>query len=335
MARQFADSELDRKNILNNPYVVNAIQKQVGLIGTLHNAEYKFTVRQTAQFYEVDVRTIERYLSSFAAELRENGYEIIRGEELDDFKELVDSDINVGIKNARRLGLLNFRAFLNIGMILAESEKARLLRKLILDIVIDVMSEKAGGSAKYINQRDDTYLISLYAGENYRKVFTDALKEYVDMGNFKYAIYTNKIYKSIFKEQAGEYRNILSLTKKENVRDTMYSEVLTTISMYETGLANEIKKKYESLGRKLYPTEVDEIFDTFENNPIWVPQLDVVRMKMASRDYGFRSVTHPELTEYVNPLNTSDFERFLGDKSAELAERIEEYKDVFKRLKDK
>jgi hypothetical protein len=128
-------------------------------------------------------------------------------------------------------------------MLLTESDKARLLRGAILNIVIDVVGKKAGGSPKYINQRDDTYLLSLFAGQSYKKEFIDALTNHVDMGNFKYTIYTDKIYKSIFKEHSREYRTLLNLAKKEDIRNTMYSEVLTTISMYETGLANELKKK--------------------------------------------------------------------------------------------
>jgi hypothetical protein len=337
MAKLLSNSEIDRQNILNNPFAVKTIQKEVGLVGILSDDEYKFTIRQVAQFFEVETRTIERYLVTYADELKHNGYEVLSGKSLEDYKKSAyDTDMNVGI-NAKvaRLGVLNFRALLNIGMLLSESEKARLLRTLILNVVIDIYGEKAGGSAKFINQRDDAFLMSTYLGENYRKSFIDALKDYVDMGNFKYAVYTNKIYKSIFKEHAGEYRNILSLAKDENVRDTMYSEVLTTISMYETGLANEIEKKSKEFGRKLKSNEVDDLFKEFESNPAWVPQIEMARMKMASRDYGFREVLHPELADYVNPINSEEFERFLGEKSAALSERIEQYKDVFKRLKDK
>ena len=46
-------------------------------------------------------------------------------------------------------------------------------------------------------------------------------------------MYTDKIYKSIFKEDADEYRKILKLHVKENIRDTMYAEVLNLISSYE------------------------------------------------------------------------------------------------------
>lgn len=43
-----------------------------------------------------------------------------------------------------QLSLFDFRAFLNIGMLLAESEKAKKVRSLILDIVISTINEKAG-----------------------------------------------------------------------------------------------------------------------------------------------------------------------------------------------
>ena len=38
---------------------------------------------------------------------------------------------------------------------------------------------------------------------------------------------------------------------------------------------------------------------------------------------------------YINTVSQSDFERFLGDKSKALEERIDENIDVFKRLKNR
>lgn len=334
MSKQLTTSAIDRKNILNNSFAVQHIQNDVGIKGLLFDEEYIFTSRQVSTFFEVDEKTIDRYLSDYSEELRQNGYNVLSGKKLQKFKEQFGRDINVPTKTTV-LGVFNFKAFLNLAMLLVESEKARVLRGLILDVLIDVVSAKTGGNSKYVNQRDETYLLSLYVGENYRKSFTDALKNYVDMGNFKYAIYTDKIYQSVFKEKARQYREILSLNQKENVRDTMYSEVLTTISMYENGLAHEIKKKFNQLTRKLVPEEVDEIFNDFESNPAWIPQIDMVRVKMASRDYGLRLVEHPELKGYIRPLDTVEFEKFLGEKSKELSKRIQEYQDVFKRLKDK
>jgi hypothetical protein len=56
---------------------------------------------------------------------------------------------------------------------------------------------------------------------------------------------------------------------------------------------------------------------------------------MASRDLAFRDALHLQLKEYVTPLQRDEFERFLGEKSKELADRLEEAKDVMKRLKER
>ena len=98
------------------------------------------------------------------------------------------------IGKTARLGVLDFRAFLNIAMLMTESERAGLLRKAILDIVIDTINRRTGGGTKYINQRDEDFIQSAFIEENYRKLFTDALKDCLDMGNFKYALYTDRIY---------------------------------------------------------------------------------------------------------------------------------------------
>jgi hypothetical protein len=56
---------------------------------------------------------------------------------------------------------------------------------------------------------------------------------------------------------------------------------------------------------------------------------------MASRDLAFRDALHQQLKEYVAPLQRDEFERFLGEKSKELVDRLEEAKDVMKRLKER
>ena len=56
---------------------------------------------------------------------------------------------------------------------------------------------------------------------------------------------------------------------------------------------------------------------------------------MASRALAFREAVHMQLKEYNTPVQRDEFERFLGEKSKELAERLEEAKDVMKRLKER
>ena len=150
-------------------------------------------------------------------------------------------------------------------MLLVESETAAELRRIVLDIVIDTINQKAGGGTKYINQRDQDFIGAFLQEENYRREFTDALRDYVDMGNAKYAIYTDKIYQSIFREKAKEYRQVLKLSEKERIRDTFYSEILTIISSYECGLASMIKDQSEKVGHKLNNWELSDLFVAFEN----------------------------------------------------------------------
>ena len=220
-------------------------------------------------------------------------------------------------------------------MLLSESEKAKDLRSKILDIVLDSIYQTAGGSTKYINQRDEDFIQAIAKEPQYRKEFTSALNECLEMGNYKYSVYTDKVYKAIFKENAKEYKQILQLEEKENARDTMYSEVLTLIASFETGIAHEMRNKAESLRRKLLPSELDEIFETFSNHPAQKPHIESARTKMASRDYGLRKIVHPALEENIKALSKGEFDRFLGEKSKELKERLEENIEVFKRLRDR
>ena len=338
MAKDLTNSGVARQNILNNNYALQEIQTAVGIKGILFENEYRFTKKQLAEFFEVTERTIDNYIEKYEAELAKNGYEVVVGKRLIDLKLVIqhqhDHEMDFVIKTAR-LGVFNFRALLNLGMLLTDSLKARELRSTILDIVIDTINKRTGGGTKYINQRDEDFVGNLLRGEDYRKEFTDALRDYVDMGNFKYLVYTDKVYVSIFKENADEYRKILSLEKDENLRHTMYSEVLDLISSYEAGFADVLKKKSEQLDHKLNSHEVDKLFKQFENLRLWEPLREKARQKMASRDLCFRDALHQNLEEYVGAVSPDDFERFLGEKSMTLDERLEEFKEVFKRLKER
>ncbi|TVQ26887.1 MAG: DNA-binding protein [Spirochaetaceae bacterium] len=340
MAKDLTVSQVDRQNILNNPYALDEIRKGIGVSGIIFKGRPILLKEQVAEFFEVSERTIENYVSRFESELAENGYAVLKGKYLQELK-LVIAQLDVpetvfgNIKRTPQLSIFDYRAFLNLAMLITESEKARVLRQVILDIAIDTINRKTGGGTKYINQREEEFLASWFEEENYRKQFTDALKNHVDMGNAKYAIYTNRIYVSIFKEDAQEYRRILKLHEKDTVRDTFYSEILDLVAAYEVGMAEIITRKAESLGRKLTAHELDSLFLEFEQKAHWKPLVQKARMKMASRDMAFRDALHLQLQEYIAPINPDEFERFLGEKSKELHERLEEAKEVMKRLKER
>jgi len=342
MSKDLTNSEIDRQNILNNSYAIEEIKRATNLGGIEFHGKLTLTKEQVAEFFEVEPRTIDNYLSKYESELKQNGYEILRGTSLRDYKIAINKQfanetdfVGKNLHKITMLGIFDFRAFLNLAMLMIESERARLLRQAILDIVIDTINQRTGGGTKYINQRDEEFLVAAFVEENYRRQFTDALRDCVEMGNFKYPLYTNKIYVSIFRENAQEYREILRLEESEKVRPTFYAEVLDLIAAYECGFADIMQKHYQEKGRKLSLWEVDALFAEFEAQAHWIPLVERARSKMASRDLAFRDALHKRLKEYVTPLQREEFERFLGEKSKELDQRLEEAKDVMKRLKER
>ena len=341
MKKDLTTSKIDRQNILNNELAVNEIQTQTGIQGIVYDGRIRFTKTMVATYFDVDQRTIERYVSENSDEIMSNGYEILKGKKLKEFMNCVLEqdvpDINVGNISNRtpQIAIFDFKAFLNMAMLLSESENAKALRQIMLDIVIDFVNQRTGGSTKYINQRDQDFISAFLQEENYRREITDALRDYVDMGNSKYALYTDKIYQSIFKEKAQEYKQILHLSKKDSARDTMYSEVLDLVASYECGLASMIKNQSEQLGRKLNNWEMADLFTAFETLPLWKPLIIRARTKMASRDMALRDAFHYQLEEYIKPLDAEEYEKFLGVAGEELEKLMQENSDVLKRLKER
>ncbi|MEO7766942.1 MAG: hypothetical protein ABIS01_05930, partial [Ferruginibacter sp.] len=337
------------KNILNNNIAIKAVYDQVGFVGVMFEGKFRFTKQQVAQDFEVDIRTVERLPEEHSLELENSGYEVFSGFRLKKLKDQFDAtDINVGhisqifdneiiASRASNAGIFTYKAFLNIGMLLSNSDKAKALRSAILDIVIDVLNKKLGGSTKYINQREEDFLPSALREHNYRKAFTNALDEYITENKFKYGQLTDKIYKSIFRENAKEYRQVLKLTTKERVRGTMYSEVLDLIASYENGFSDYLKRNFEKNKTKLSLSQGHLVFNEYEalTEAIYDPLREKARVLMASRDMAFREALHEKLKEYVNEVSAADFEKFLGERSQSLNELLEENKEVFKRLKDR
>ena len=281
--KDLSQSAIDRQNILNNTQAVKKIQSYVGLTGLLYEGEYLFTSKMVADFFKVTTRTITNVLNNNDEEVKHNGYKVLKGQKLKEFKEkfgplltLADdlsqkeadfplskqNNDNQSYKRLKSLAVFNFRAFLNVGMLLTESDNAKMLRSRILDIVIDTLNQQTGGSTKYINQRDEEFLVAITREPVYRKEFTN--------------------YKAIFKENAKEYRAILNLEEAVNPRDTMYAEVLKLIAAFEVGIADEMKEKAESLGRKLTTPELNVLVMRFADKRHWRPLIEDACVKMAT-----------------------------------------------------
>ena len=329
-------SNIERQNVLNNRYAVDALQENLGFTGMLFEGEYRFTKKMVADFYEVDLSTIDRYLSQYSDELKHNGYVLSKGKQLKELKLQFAHVINEASK-ITQLGLFNFRAVLNMGMLLTESEKAKQVRARILDIVISTINKRAGGGTKYINTRDIEFLPAAIEEDNYRKNFTTAVGKCVKgHQTFKYAQITDFIYQAVFKEKAKEYKTLLKLETKDNLRKTLYAEVLRCISSFENGIGFAIEAEYKKNGGEQLSLErVKELITEQEQSPAMQPFIYDARSKMASRDVAFRDVFHNNIAGYLRAVTPEEFDRFIGDKSIDFDEIMElpENKEVLKRLK--
>ncbi len=84
--KDLTNSNIDRQNVLNNRYALTRIQDYIGLPGMLFEGEFRYTKEMVANFFEIDISTIDRYLGKYETELKHNGYILTKGKQLQDFK---------------------------------------------------------------------------------------------------------------------------------------------------------------------------------------------------------------------------------------------------------
>ena len=285
-----------------------------------------------ADFYGVDLRSITNCLNAHEEELKKNGYRVIKGKELKELKLQYVKEIDFPNKMPQ-LGLFDFRSFLNIGMLLTTSEKAKQVRSLMLDIVISVINEKTGGGTKYINRRDRNYVVSAIQEENYHKKLTDAIRDYV-VGHkvFKYSTIMDMIYRAVFCEKAKEYKKLLALSEKDSLRRTLYAEVLVSVSAFENHVAETIVAKAKE-GGTMTVEEVGQAIRELAVLPFVKPILEDARTKMASRDFALRDVYHNNIAAYLKAVSPEEYEKFIGSQSVDFDHLLDENKGVLDRLK--
>lgn len=331
MAKDLTTSAIDRQNILNNPMALPKIREALDVSFVEYKGTFYVTKQMAAKFYEVDERTVTNCLNANDEELRRNGYKLLQGEELKEFKQCFGQEMDFPTKTTI-LGVFDFRSFLNLGMLLTASEKAKIVRSTMLDIVIAVMNEKAGGSTKFINRRDENYITSAILEENYHKKLTDAIRDHVVNNKYKYSQIMDAIYKVVFCEKAAEYKKLLELSKKDSLRRTLYAEVLVAVSSFENATAEKIVETAQTLGT-LSVKDVNQIVVELAKNPLIKPVVEDARSKMASRDNALRNVYHGNLAAYVRAVMPEEYQKFIGNLSVDFDKLLDENKDVLEHLK--
>lgn len=111
MAKDLTTSQIDRQNVLNNPYALQAIQNNLDIKFLNFKGTLYVTRQMAADFYEVDVRTISNCLSANEEELTFNGYKVLQGNLLKEFKLHFGKEIDFPTKTTV-LGVFDFRSFI-------------------------------------------------------------------------------------------------------------------------------------------------------------------------------------------------------------------------------
>lgn len=92
-------------------------------------ADMGITTELVARFYGVTTDAIRQMVVDHRDELAANGFQVLSGDELRDFKSLSGST-----SRAASIAIFSLRAVLNVGMLLRDSEVAREVRTQLLDI---------------------------------------------------------------------------------------------------------------------------------------------------------------------------------------------------------
>jgi len=163
---------------------------------------------------------------------------------------------------------------------------------------------------KIINQLTSKFLETREETKDYRKNFTDCVKNFVAVKN--YGTYTDMLYDFLFLEKAKEYRKLLDLAKKDFTRNYMYEEILLIIGAFEAGLAGEIEREYKKLGRMLTKGEFVKKFNEFASTKNWLVYQKRARSIMATYDAELRSIKHPKLIDYKKEFSQEDIQKLIG-----------------------
>ena len=95
MTKDLTTSAVARSNVLNNRYALSKLEEHLALGGLRIEGEVFFFKSHVAELLDMDERTIDRYLASHEAELKQNGYRVLKGKSLRGLKLAQVGDMHV------------------------------------------------------------------------------------------------------------------------------------------------------------------------------------------------------------------------------------------------
>ncbi len=124
MSQELATSLTARENILQNEQTLQELENVLPL-----NSDAPFSKEDMAQTLAIEASIIDAYVTRYGNELCSSGYQPLGGNVLEE--------------------TFSFRAFINLAMLVVESEQARKIRNQIFDVAIGVVARMQGGYADF------------------------------------------------------------------------------------------------------------------------------------------------------------------------------------------
>ncbi|KAF6626975.1 hypothetical protein H6F38_23255 [Paenibacillus sp. EKM208P] len=222
------------------------VMDKVKVVPMLPNT-LEVTIDMAANYYEVEKDAIESVIRRNRNEFNDYGeLKILKGKQLTEFKSLRQAD--GAFKGINSLTLISRRGLLRIGMLLTQSEVAKSIRNYLLNVEEFAPDEvRQWAVEREISKRE-------------RRLLTDSIQEfYVALSDkddqFKYAKFTNLVYKVLWDTDAKRLKDAYSTEKNELLRNAFSTEDLKKVVKVERAIAgmlnldfnfNEIKDRIMS-----------------------------------------------------------------------------------------
>ena len=118
------------------------------------------TTEMAANYYEVDLKLIQKVIERHRDELEQNGLQVLSGAELKDYHSyliLMSNNVRPFSSKTRYLTIIPRRALLRIGMLLRDSGVASMVRSYLLNVEMICREEAPEITTDALNKKATTY----------------------------------------------------------------------------------------------------------------------------------------------------------------------------------
>lgn len=185
------------------------------------------SIDQIANYYEATTEAIRTIIKRNRDEFEDDGMQILKGQELKDFKEnlcLGQDVLSINTKTSQ-ITLLTKRSLLRVGLIMTNNAISTKIRNYLLNLESISTDEQK----KWAIQRE--------VGIIERKRMTSAISKYIPNSKhkrFAYPNYTNMLYRTLFGCDAKTIREQRNIKTNDALRDSLTEKELELVEEGET-----------------------------------------------------------------------------------------------------